>query len=69
MYFERLKPAHHYLKVWGSVGVGKGGPNGKAGEQKENNRQSCGTASHFKLGAFGFGVIRACIVLELVSHF
>ena len=71
MYFERLKTADRYPKVWGSVGVGKGGPNGEAGEQKRNNRQSCGTASHFKLGGFGsfWGLTRACVVLGVVPQF
>ena len=71
MYFELLKTAHHYPKVWVSVRLGKGGPNGEARGQKGNSRQSCCAASHFKLGGFGsfWGLTRACVVLVVALHF
>ena len=71
MYFELLKTAHHYPKVWGSVGVGKVGPNGEAGDRKEI---IVILVAKFYISSWGgvgsfWGLVRACVVLGVVVHF
>ena len=34
-YFERLKTAHHYPKVWDQLGLRKGDPSGRQADRNE----------------------------------